>query len=369
MKYTTFVGLDVHKNSISIAVIHAELNEAEFLGVIPNTPDAIKSLVKKLGTKETYYCYEAGPCGFVIYRHIVELGASCLVAAPSLIPSKPGDRVKTDKRDAKKLARLLKNGDLTAVNVPSKEQEAFRDLTRAREDAGQDLLKKRNQLTKFLLRLDIRQPNQVRAWSVKYRKWLNTVRFEELSLQIVLTEYIHAVEQAEERLERFDKAIVEAGSTIPDQKLFKAYQALKGVGLLTAATLIAEIGDITRFKTANQLMAYLGLIPGEHSSGDKRKQGRITKTGNAHLRYLLVENSWHYQHKPNISENLRKRQEEVSKDVKEIAWKAQHRLYHKYRKIVARGRKSNIAVVAVARELTGFIWAIGQQVNKERLAA
>lgn len=184
-----------------------------------------------------------------------------------------------------------------------------------------------------------------------------------------MTEYIHAIEQAEERLERYDKAIAEAVSTISDQKLFKSYQALKGIGLLTAAALIAEIGDITRFKTAKQLMAYLGLVPGEHSSGDTKRQGRITKTGNAHLRYLLVENSWHYQHKPNLSEQLRKRQEGVSKEVKEIAWKAQHRLYHKYRKIVARGRKSNIAVVAVARELTGFIWAIGQQVNQECFAA
>lgn len=369
MKYTTFVGLDVHKDSISVAVIHAGSNEAEFLGTIPNHPDAIRSLVKKLGTKGTQYCYEAGPCGFVIYRLITQLGTFCIVAAPSLIPSKPGDKVKTDKRDAKKLARLLKNGDLTAVYVPSKEQEALRDLIRAREDASQDLLKKRNQLTKFFLRLDIHQPDGIKAWSAKYRKWLNTVKFEELPLQIVLTEYIHAIEQAEERLERFDKAIAETASTISDQKLFKSYQALKGIGLLTAAALIAEIGDITRFKTAKQLMAYLGLVPSEHTSGDTKKQGRITKTGNAHLRYLLVENSWHYQRKPNLSEQLRKRQEGVSKEVKEIAWKAQHRLHLKYRKIVARGRKPNIAVVAVARELTGFIWAIGMQVNQERIAA
>jgi transposase len=369
MKYTTFVGLDVHKDTISVAVIHNNSNEAESFGTIPNTPDAIKSLVKKLGTNGTYYCYEAGPCGYVIYRLIIQLGASCLVAAPSLIPSKPGDKVKTDKRDAKKLARLLKNSDLTAVYVPSKQQEALRDLLRARESAGQELLRKRNQLTKFFLRLDIRQPERFKPWSVKYRKWLNTVRFDENSLQMVLTEYIHAIEQAEERLKRFDKAIEGAAIAILDQKLFKAYQALKGIGLLTAASLIAEIGDITRFKTAKQLMAYIGLIPGEHSSGKKRRQGQITKTGNAHLRYLIVENSWHYRHKPYVSPELRKRQEGVSKEIKELAWKAQHRLNQKYRRMIARGRLTNIAVVAVARELTGFIWAIGHQVERERIVA
>lgn len=188
--------------------------------------------------------------------------------------------------------------------------------------------------------------------------------------QIIRMQFVvWLIEQAEERLERFDKAIAETASTISDQKLYKSYQALKGIGLLTAAALIAEIGDITRFKTAKQLMAYLGLVPSEHTSGDTKKQGRITKTGNAHLRYLLVENSWHYQRKPNLSEQLRKRQEGVSKEIKEIAWKAQHRLHLKYRKIVARGRKPNIAVVAVARELTGFIWAIGMQVNQERIVA
>ena len=369
MKYTTFVGLDVHKDSISVAVIHEGSNEAEFLGVIPNHPDAIRNLVKKLGVKGTQYCYEAGPCGYVIYRLITKLGVYCIVAAPSLIPSKPGDKVKTDKRDAKKLARSLKNGDLTAIHIPSEEQEALRALIRAREDASQDLLKKRNQLTKFLLRLDVRQPNGTRAWSVAYRKWLNTVNFKQLPLQIVLTEYIHAIEQAEDRIVRFDKAIAEAVTSISDQELFKSYQALKGISSLTAAALIAEIGDITRFKTAKQLMAYLGLVPSEYTSSDKKRQGPITKTGNAHLRYLLVESSWHYRHKPNLGVGLRKRQEGVTKEVKEIAWKAQHRLYHKYRKIVAKGRKSNIAVVAVARELTGFIWAIGQQVKQEHFAA
>jgi transposase len=209
----------------------------------------------------------------------------------------------------------------------------------------------------------------MKAWSVRYRKWLKDIHFSELLLQILLTEYIHAVEQVEEQIKRFDSAIEEAATCITDQKLFKALQALKGVGLLTAAVLIAEIGDITRFENAKQLMAYLGVIPSEHSSGPNKRQGRITKTGNAHLRYMVVENSWHYRRKPYISQDLKKRQEGLSKEVKEIAWKAQHRLYHKFRKMIARGKSSNTAVVAVARELTGFIWAIGQQVAKERKAS
>jgi transposase len=240
---------------------------------------------------------------------------------------------------------------------------------RAREDASQDLLKKRNQLTKFLLRYDIRQPEKVKAWSQQYRKWLNTIRFEEISLQIVLTECLHAVEQAEERIQRFDLAIEEAVKTICEPRLFKAYQALKGIGLLTAAILVAEIGDISRFKTANQLMAYVGLVPRESSSGSTRRQGGITKTGNSHLRYALVENSWHYRHKPFVGPTLKKRQDGLSKEVKEIAWKAQHRLHHKYRKMVVRGKSNKTAVVAVARELIGFVWAIGQQVLKEKCIA
>jgi transposase len=369
MKYSTFVGLDVHKETIAVATIHDGTKEAEFLGTIPNNPDAIRNLVKKLGAKETYYCYEAGPCGFTIYRQLTELGANCLLAAPSLIPTKPGDKVKTDRKDAKKLARLLRNGDLTAVHVPSRKQEALRDLLRAREEANKDLKRKKNQLTKLLLRYDVHPPDKVKPWSVRYWKWLYTVRFEEIPLQIVWTEFIHAVQQAEEKVLRFDKAIEEAAEHIAEQKLFKAYQSLKGIGLLTAAVLVAEIGDITRFKSPKQLMAYIGLIPGEHSSGDTRKQGRITKTGNSHLRYMIVENSWHYRHKPRVGPELQKRQEAQTKEVKAIAWKAQHRLHHKYRKMVARGKSNKTAVVAVARELTGFIWAIGHQTDKERFVA
>jgi transposase len=366
MKYTTFVGLDVHKETISVAVIHQGSPEAEFIGKFPNNPETIRNLIKKLGVQQTQYGYEAGPCGYAIYRQILQLGGGCVVVAPSLIPIKPGDRIKTDKRDAKKLARLLKNGDVSPVYVPSRQQEALRDLLRAREDASEDLLRKKNQLSKFLLRYDIRQPDKLKPWSIKYRKWLNTIRFEEQPLQLVLTEYLHGVEQVEEKLSRYDLAITEAASWITDQKLFKALQSLKGIGLLTAAIIVAEIGDITRFQSAKQLMAYIGVVPGERSSGDTRKQGRITKTGNAHLRYAVVENSWHYRHKPYVGPLLRKRQEGLSPEIKEIAWKAQCRLNRKYHKMVIRGKSTKTAVVAVARELIGFIWAIGQQVARER---
>jgi transposase len=370
MKYTTNIGFDVHDGTIAVATIHRDAPEAEFLGTIPNNPDAIRKLIKKLGDpKNLKFCYEAGPCGYVIYRQLTKMGISCLVAAPSLIPTKPGERIKTDKRDAKKLAKLLRNGDLTPVWVPDDKQEALRDLLRAREAAGEDLSRKRKQLSSFLMRLGIRPPGKMKRWTVSYCQWLKTIKFEEISRQIVITEYIYAVEQVQEKLKRYDKAIAETATQITNQKLFKALQALKGVGLLTAATLIAEIGDISRFKTAPQLMCFLGLIPGEHSSGDTRRQGGITKTGNTHVRYLIVESSHHYRLNPRIGPELKKRQEGVSEEVKAIAWKAQHRLHHKYRKMVMRGKSKQKTVVAISRELTGFIWAIASQVAKESVVA
>jgi transposase len=370
MKYTIFVGLDVHDETIAVATIYPGSLEAEFLGTIPNNPDAIRKLLKKLGDpKKIRVCYEAGPCGYVIYRQLTQMGISCLVAAPSLIPTKPGEHIKTDKRDAKKLAKLLRNGDLTPVWVPDEKQEALRDLLRAREEAGKDSSRKRKQLTSFLMRLGIRPPGKMKRWTISYYQWLKQIKFEEISRQIVITEYIYAVEQAQEKIKRYDKAIEEATAQITNQKLFKALQALRGIGLLTAATLIAEIGDISRFKTAPQLMCFLGLIPGEHSSGNTRHQGGITKAGNTHVRFLMIESSQHYRLNPRIGPELKKRQEGISEEVKAIAWKAQHRLHHKYRKMVIRGKSKQKAVVAISRELTGFIWAIASQVAKESAVA
>lgn len=370
MKYTIFVGFDVHDDTIAVATIHRDAPEAEFLRTIPNNPDEIRKLIKNLGDpKKIKVCYEAGPCGYVIYRQLTKMGVTCLVAAPSLIPTKPGERIKTDKRDAKKLAKLLRNGDLTSVWVPDEKQEALRDLIRAREEAGKDSSRKRKQLTSFLMRLGIRQPEKMKRWTLSYCQWLKTIKFEEVARQIVITEYIYAVEQVQEKIKRYDKAIEEAATQITNQKLFKALQALKGIGLLTAATLIAEIGDISRFKTAPQLMCFLGLIPGEHSSGNTRHQGGITKAGNTHVRFLMVESSQHYRINPRIGPELKKRQEGVSQEVKAIAWKAQHRLHHKYRKMVMRGKPKQKTIVAISRELVGFIWAVANQVTKESAVA
>jgi transposase len=370
-KITTFIGLDVHKDSISIATLHRDAAEPEFLGVIPNEPNAIRSLIKKLGNPKTQsYCYEAGPCGYVLYRQLVQLGASCMVVAPSLVPVKPGDRVKTDRRDAIKLVRLLRNGDLTSVHVPNEKQEALRDLLRARENSNDELLRLRNQLTKFLLRLGIKKPASMKTWSRAYHGWLDTVTLEETVHQFVLTEFIHSVRQTEEKLQRFDQIIEESAMRLANPKLFKALQSMRGIGLITAAVLVAELGDITRFTSAKHLMAYVGLIPGERSSGNTRKQGGITKTGNSHVRYAIVESSWHYRHKPRIGPQLNRRQKNLSKEVRDIAWKAQLRLHHKYRKMLARGKSKQITVIAISRELVGFVWAIAHQIAvEEHMAA
>jgi transposase len=370
MKYTINIGLDVHDESISVATIHRDAPEPEYLCAISNNPDAIRKLVKKFGDpKKIRVCYEAGPCGYVIYRQLTQMGIKCVVAAPSLIPTKPGDRIKTNKRDAKKLAKLLRNDDLTPVWVPDEKQEALRDLLRAREEATKDSARKRKQLSGFLMRLGIRPPVKLTRWTVKYFQWLKTIKFEEFTRQVVITEYIYTVEQAREKIKRYDKAIEEAATQLTNQKLFKALQSLRGIGLLTAATLIAEIGDISRFRTAPQLMCFLGVTPGEHSTGDHRCQGGITKAGNTHVRYLIIESSHHYRYNPRVGPELKKRQDGVSEEVKAIAWKAQHRLHHKFRKMVIRGKSKQKTVVAVGRELIGFVWAIAQQVAKESVAA
>lgn len=366
MKYTTFIGLDVHKNPISVATANAAGGDPIFLGDITNTPDAITKLVKKLGKPETLcFCYEAGPCGYEIYRQLTKLGASCFVVAPSLVPTKPGDRIKNDRRDAKKLARLLRSGDLTPVYVPTRQQEAMRDILRHRQFAVKDHTRKRNQLSMFLLRNNLRPPEGVNPWTKKHRLWLESIKFEERAQQICLTEHLHAIDEAKARVERLEKEIVLIANTTIDANLLQALQALRGVGLITAATLIAEIGDFTRFDNPEKLMSYAGIVPGEYSSGQTRRQGRITKTGNSQLRFVLVESSWSYRFQPRIGATLKKRQAGLSEEVKAIAWKSQHRLHHKYRLLMAKGKPKQKVVVGVARELLGFAWAIAIQVAKE----
>jgi len=365
----TVRGHPLPTDSIAVAVARRNDKDAEELGVIPNSPQAIAKLVRKLGEpKSLRFCYEAGPCGYGIYRQLVAMGSSCMVVAPSLVPRKPGERVKTDRRDAKKLARLLRSGDLTPVWVPDEHQEALRDLLRAREDACQDLLRKRHQLSKFLMRLGVMPPAGIKAWTDRHRRWLQSIRFDEPAQQTVLAEYLHAVEEVESRIERLEREIAAYVEAFADGKVIKALQGLRGVGLITAATLVAELGDITRFETPQQLMSYAGLVPSEYSSGGKERRGPITKSGNSHVRRVTVESAWNYRHTPKVGALLRKRQQGVSEKVKSIAWKAQIRLHGKYRRLMGRGKRKQVAVVAVARELLGFIWAVARQVAIENAA-
>lgn len=366
MKYTTFVGLDVHKNTVTVAVAREGREAAESLGTINNSPEAIAKLVRRLGSvKNLYFCYEAGPCGYGIYRQLTAMGATCMVAAPSLIPRKPGERVKTDRRDAKKLAQLLRSGELTPVWVPDENQEALRDLVRAREDTQEDILRKRNQISKFLLRLEKRQPNGVTPWAIKYWQWLKSLSFDQAAQGIVLKEYIHALEEAEAREKRLEKEITELVKCSKQAPVIAALQTLRGVGLITAATVVAEAGDLSRFDSPKQLMSYVGLVPCEYSSGGSRYQGRITKSGNAHIRRVIVESGWHYRRPPAMGKGLKKRQEGQSEEIKAISWQAQHRLNLRFRRLVSRGKSSQIAVVAIARELLGFMWAIAQEIRQQ----
>ena len=295
-----------------------------------------------------------------------------MVVAPSLIPTKAGERVKTDRRDAKKLARLLRSGDLTPVRVPGEEQEAMRDLVRARESAKEDVLRKRNELSKFLLRLGLRPAKGVNPWTQKHRQWLESLRLEQAPQQVVLRDYLHALDEASARLQRLEKEIEELAPQYCDPDMLQALQALRGVQLVTSVTILTELGNIECFQSPAQLMSFTGLVPSEHSSGGKERRGSITKTGNAHVRRVVVEAAWHYRHIPRVGAALKKRQEGVSEEVKAIAWKAQNRLNKKYRRMVGRGKLRTVTVVAMARELMGFIWAIAQEValrRQERQAA
>jgi transposase len=366
-KDSRFVGLDVHAETIAVAV--AERGGAvRALGVIPNRAEAIRRLVKRLGPVQTLpACYEAGPCGYVLYWQLTELGVRCDVVAPTLVPVKAGERVKTDRRDAEQLARALRSGDLTAVWVPDPAYEAVRDLVRARLAAKRDQLRHRHRRSKFLLRHGCRPPAGTTTWTHKYLEWVRTdVRFAPPAQEAVRLDYLHEVERAGERIVRLERAIDEAIETAPAgmRAVIAALQALRGVAKVSAVTIVAELGPLTRFARPTQLMGYSGLVAREHSSGEKVRRGAITKTGNAHLRRIVVEAAWAYRHRPARGATLRKRQEGLSEEVKAIAWKAQHRLHDRSRRLVGKGKHTQQAVTAVGRELLGFIWAIGVMVER-----
>ena len=369
MNRVKFVGLDVHAETIAVAVAERD-GEVRSLGVIPNREESVRKLVKKLGAVEQLrFCYEAGPTGYALYWQLSKLGAPCEVVAPTLVPVKAGDRVKTDRRDALKLARNYRAGELTAVWVPDADHEALRDLVRAREAAKKDQLRARHRLSKFLLRHGRRAPHGIQSWTMKYREWIKRdVHFPARAQEVTLLDYLHEVEHAAARIARLDAAIAEAAKLASPKMraVIEGLQALRGIAQISAVTVVAELGEVTRFSKARQLMAYAGIVASEDSSGERTRRGSITKTGNAHLRRVVVEAAWAYRHRPSVGAALRKRQETVSEEVKQIAWKAQHRLHARYGKLMAKGKNKGVVVTAVARELLGFLWAIGVHVEAEQ---
>ncbi len=356
-----FVGLDVHAESITAAVADPG-GEVRSLGKIPTRPESVRKLMKRLGRPEKLrVCYEAGPTGYVLYWQLVGMGIRCEVVAPTLVPKKTGDRVKTDRRDAEKLARSHRSGDLTPVWVPNAEHEALRDLVRAREAAKSDQTRARHRLSKFLLRHGQRPPQGTRRWTRKYLNWVRReVKFDLFAQQATLEDYLAEVLHAGDRMARLEQRIDDTVAEAPEsmRAVIAGLQALRGVAKLTAVTIVSELGRLSRFERPRQLMGYSGVVSSEDSTGQRVRRGAITKTGNAHLRRVLGEASWSYRHRPYVGPVLRKRQEGLPAEVVEIAWKAQHRLHRKYRRLVGRGKVKQQAVTAVARELTGFIWAI-----------
>ena len=371
MSQVLYVGLDVHKESIVAATAAAGDQPADLYGKIGGTLDALDKLIKKLSKPglELRFVYEAGPCGYVIYRHLTKRKFHCQVIAPSLIPTKASDRVKTDRRDARQLARLFRAGELTAIYVPDEEDEAVRDLVRARDRAMMDQCKARLRLKAFLLRLGHRYLGKGN-WSEAHLRYLSSLRFAHAGQQIAFQEYLEAVTVASERLQRLSKALEAALPSWKRQPVVRALMCLRGVALLSAMTLVAEAGDLTRFDSPSQLMSYFGLTPSEYSSGEKRHQGGITKAGNGACRRALVETAQHYRVAPRVTPAMQKRQEGQSHAVRAIALKAQQRLNGRFRLLSGRRKKNVVIMAALARELCGFVWAIACQVSApERLQA
>ena len=360
-----FIGLDVHKESIAVAYGSGK-REAEvmFLGTSGTRQCDIDKLVRKRQAKgkTLHFVYEAGPCGYWLYRYLTKKNLKCWVVAPSSIPKKAGDRVKTDRRDAVQLARLLRSGDLTPVYVPAVEDEAIRDLVRAREDALKDLKAAKARLKAFLLRQDIRYEGRAN-WGPAHLRWLAEVVCPTPAQQIVFQEYVRAVSEHTERLQRVDTELQTQVQTWRWVPVVEAIQALRGVQFTVAVTLIAELGDLSRFENPRQLMSYLGLTPSEHTSGERRRQGAITKTGNSHTHRALIEGAWAYHYPAKVSRHLQLRLEKLPKVIQDISWKAQVRLCKRYRRLMARGKNANQVVVAIAREMAAFVWAIARTVK------
>ena len=360
----SFVGMDVHKETISISVAEDGRNgPVRFLGDIPNQPDEIAKMAKRLAKQgELDFCYEASCCGYNIHRQLTALGHRCTVVATSLIPTKPGERIKTDRRDSQKLAVLHRSGDLTAVWVPDATHEALRDLVRARVDATMHLMRARQQLLAFLLRHGRSYPTG-KHWTMRHRAWLALQTFAEPVHQIVFQDYIEAVWTAQQRRDALVQSITSTVENWSLGPLVEALRGLRSIDLISAATLVATTGDLSRFESPRRLMGYLGLVPSEHSSGASIRRGGITKTGNREARRMLVEAAWSYRYPARVAKEKAEILVRLPKGVRDIAWKAQTRLCVRYRKMIARGKKPTVVIAAIARELAGFVWAIGQEMR------
>jgi transposase len=369
-KCTRFVGLDDSKDSIDVAVAsEGRDGEVRSFGSIPNTPDAVKKLVRRLGRpKDLHFVYEAGPCGYGVYRELLALGANCMVAAPAMTPRRSGGRIKTDRRDALTLARLHRAGELHPVWVPEEETEAMRDLTRAREDSKYVQTKARQRLLSFLLRHGRRYPGRSH-WTKTHLKWLAEQRFSQPSQQICLDEYVEAIRQASARVQRLEAQVRELVSVWSLGPVVSAMTAHRGVSLVVAATVCAELGDLTRFDRVRQLMGFVGLVPSLHATGLRHRAGAITKTGNGHVRRVLVEAAWSYRHPARRTDHIRRSLEGQPEEVQAISWKGQVRLCGRRRRMIARGKHPNKVTVAIARELLAFLWATARIVKPMSPAA
>jgi transposase len=360
---TGFVGLDAHAESTAIGI--AELGRAapRFVGTVGEKLAELTKALAKLGDpSELLIVYEAGPCGYALARELKRAGYHCEVVAPSKVPRRPGDRVKTDRRDALTLAGLARAGELTFVSIPDERDEAIRDLSRARIDGVRARLKARQQLKALLLRHGRRYTGKT-SWNAAHERYLATVSFGHRAQDIAFVEYRQTVSEAQARVERLGEALTRELEHWRMRPLVKALMTLRGVDQLVATTLVSELGELKRFAHPRELMGYLGLVPSEHTSGEKRRLGAITKTGNTHVRRVLIEAAWNYRFPPRITTPLQKRQEQQPAEIRSIAWRAQLRLNHRYRKLKARGVHHNKICVAIARELAGFLWGIGQQVT------
>lgn len=360
---TAFVGLDVHKDSIAMAVAPSGRERPRFVGTLgPHHGELCKALSRLGQLEQLQIVYEAGPCGYTLARELRSHGYACEVIAPAKVARRPGDRIKTDRRDALLLASAARAGELVQVVIPDERDEAVRDLTRAREDAVRAQLKARQQLKAMLLRHGHRYSGKT-SWTAAHERFLANLRFAHPAQHIAFAEYRMAVSQAHERVERFTEALRGQLQHWRMRPVVQALMSLRGVDMIAAMTLVAEIGDFSRFARPQDLMGFLGLVPSEHSSGKTRRQGEITKTGNGHARRVLVQAAWNYRFPARVSKTLQQRQQDQPEWVRTIAWKAQLRLAQRYRHLSTRGVALNKICVAIARELSGFIWDIARQVR------